>query len=294
MRETSTKNRFIGGRSNKGASELNDSAPTAVEQTPFEIRALYAARQQCLDRKISTKPAESKPVYFSTFPLLSLRRVGAPVVIEEGFNIAPAAPVADQQGIHVGAGERGRPGAPETVKAEVVPADLVGFVLEAIGGVLDPPPERARRRDLDERRAGAGVADVVDRPDGRREVSRDGRLPVLVSLSMPHSQHGPGVGIHDVLRCDVEDLVAPEPAASAEREGDPLLGVFGGVEEVLYFGLTEPDLHVVALGMGFEIHVRVACNPDGHAGCKVVFGGVGGVIRAGSVRLSVCFRTLIG
>ena len=97
------------------------------------------------------------------------------------------------------------------MKAEMRPANLVGFVLEAIGGRLDPPPERARRRDLDERRAGAGVANVIDRPDGRREISRDRSFAVLLSLSMPHPQHGPGVGGDGVFGGDIEDLVAPEP-----------------------------------------------------------------------------------
>ena len=60
-------------------------------------------------------------------------------MLQKRLQIVPAAPVADQQGINVGAGERGRPGAPEIVKAEMIPANLSGFVLEGIGGGLDPP-----------------------------------------------------------------------------------------------------------------------------------------------------------
>ena len=67
-----------------------------------------------------------EPVDLSAFSLLGFRGVCPAIVLQKRLQIVPTAPVADQQGVDVGAGKRGPPGAPKSV----TPVNTRGNYLE--------------------------------------------------------------------------------------------------------------------------------------------------------------------
>lgn len=107
------------------------------------------------------------------------------------------------------------------------------------------------------------VADVVDGRNRRRERLRHRRLAVLAALAVVDAENRALLRLVDVLGGDIEDLVAPQPAPSAERKGDPLLGISGRLEEQLDLVLAEPNLHIVAFGVLFEVHLCPTCGLSG-------------------------------
>jgi hypothetical protein len=63
----------------------------------------------------------------------------------EGIEVVPATPVTDHHRVHVGAAQLRGPRAPEVVEVDLLPAGVVGFVLELVGGAVHPAPEGALR-----------------------------------------------------------------------------------------------------------------------------------------------------
>jgi len=190
--------------------------------------------------------------------------VRSAIVIEERVEVVPAAPIADDHRVDVGATQLRSPGPPEIVETDVLPTGLASLVLEVFGGALHPPPEGSLC-NVDERLVRGLATDAVDGVDRIRETFRDRRLAVVVGLrALPDAEHHASVGVGDVVGGNAHDLVGTEPTVNADFDRDLLDRLVDGVEELLDFALGEPDFHSVVVGVVFEIHpVRYVCG-TGH------------------------------
>ncbi len=235
----------------------------------------------------------SQPVDLLTGATLRCRRVGAFVVVEEGLEVFPPAPVQREERVDFGVGERGRPGPPQVMSGEVEPALVAGLLGQLLASVLDPPPERPRGVDGDDGLVFASVPILGGGADRRREPRGHRRLPVLVALALPDAQHRSGVGVDDVTRPHVEVLLRAEAAAHSEFERDALLGGVGGVDELVGLALGEPDLVVLSVLVFSKIHpyVRLSRYRDKNATQNRSTGGDRGVDGVDSVRLFATSRT---
>jgi len=171
------------------------------------------------------------------------------------------------------------------VKCEVIPADLPSLVGKLLGSRTKPPAERSHTYDFEgraDRRCNAHVGNSVN---GRRHIARCGRSTKLIDLPVLDTQHGPSISVDHVLGRYIENLVGAEPTARTECERKAVLGSVGAIEELCNVGLAEPDLHVVAVVVLSEIHVRVARFPVSFGPVDRRLGVVGSVISQDSVRL---------
>lgn len=127
-------------------------------------------------------------------------------MVQERFEVLPAAPVENEQQVPLCVRERARPCPAEVVRTQELPAALILLVDELLASVLEPAPERTCRGDREHRLVARGVAHVADRLDPHCEVARDRRLAELVTLPLLDAHHQSRVRLDDILRRDVEDL----------------------------------------------------------------------------------------
>jgi len=146
-------------------------------------------------------------------------------VFEEGFEIVPPAPIADEQRIDLLAFQLRRPGPTEVVERQMRPAWVFGFG-ELLPRGFDPPPQRPGARTF---RRGLGgddgvvvgfVAILGGGLDGVRDRWRNRRFAILVALALADEENGAAVLALDVLRRYVGDLFAAEATPDAELVGE--------------------------------------------------------------------------
>jgi len=134
-----------------------------------------------------------------------------------------------------------------------VGTSLLGWVgASALGSTLHPVVDGGVV-DGDQR---VGLVAVQAERNVQETVGRR-HLAVLVALPLPDPDDLPVVGPHEVLRRDVHNLPAPQPAASCKQERGVHLRVVGVavVEERTNLALGQPDALSVSGVVVFQPHL---------------------------------------
>ena len=98
------------------------------------------------------------------------------------------------------------------------------------------------------------VADVPDGCDLPGKWRWEWRFSEFVAFPAMHAAHMPGIGIMYMLGSYIKHFVAPKSTAHAKCETDVVFGIVGVLEELLNFGLGEPDFFVVLVVVSLEVH----------------------------------------
>jgi hypothetical protein len=73
----------------------------------------------------------------------------------------------------------------------------------------------------------------------------------------------PGIGIMHMLGSYIKHFVAPEATTHAKCETNVMFGIVGVLEELVNFGLGEPDFFAVLVVVSLEVHNLPVCSLSG-------------------------------
>lgn len=119
---------------------------------------------------------------------------------------------------------------------------------------VDPATQGTCAVGADHGFVGWFVPDIADGCDLPGKWRWEWRFSEFAAFPVMHAEHIPGVGIIHVLGSYVKHFVAPEAATHAKCETDVVFGIVGVLEELVNFGLREPDFFAVLVVVSLEVH----------------------------------------